>query len=529
MQPGLRGPPKKKGMCKMKKSKTLLALTLALSMLLAGCSGAAQTSGEEAAETEGKSISIGLTLAQSSLDPVKTVDGSSMIAESVIFDTLVDSRGGMPTVIEPMLASSWTVSDDGTEYVFTLREGVKFHDGTEMTAEDVVFTLERCMEEPVSASHFECIDTVEATGDYEVKVTLNSPNSMFLPSLGKVEAGIVSKAAVEAAGGDYMFEPIGTGPYMLDGECKSGQPFTLKAFDEYWGEKPDIDSVTYKVLPDSSTAVIALQNGEIDVLPDLNVNDLETVKNDENLKVIEQASNWFVHLTFNKTEAPFNDIRVRQALELAINKQDVLDAAYNGAGELANSPLCSIMTGYTEDLEFNKYNLEEAKKLMAEAGYADGFSTTILVRTDRSYIIKVAQVLQSEFAELGINLEIKELERAAWNEAQSTVNFDISIGALNWADSSSMLGFLYRSDGDHNFDKTYNNPEVDALLNEALQTSDLEKAGELYTEVVKLADEDKIVIPLFFPNDLMGLNKNLDGVVLGVNVYQRVNEWTLAE
>ncbi len=506
--------------------KRIAAMALACLVVLSGCTSKSESSG--GASSGEKEISIGLLSQQTSLDPQLTIDGTSMIAQSEnIYETLVDSKGETSSEIEPELATEWTVSEDNLVYTFTLRDDVYFHNGEKFKASDAKFTLERAASEAATASNYAAIESVEAPDDTTLIVTCKYVQANFLQLLGGHGASIVSEKAITEAGDDTNFLAVGTGPYKLEGECIPGQPFTLVAFEDYWGEQPDIQKINFKILPDASTAVIALQNGEVDFLPEISVADREMISSDENLEIHETPSFSFVHLTFNKSKEPFNDQRVREAISKAVNKQDILDVAYDGAGVVANSPLNSLQLGYTEDLPFETYDLEGAKALMKEAGYEDGFSVTVLVRSDKAFLMKVAQVLQSELAEINIDLQIEQMEKATWIEQCQNCEFDLTIGFLNWPNEDKMLSFLYKSDGDQNYDRCFNDPEIDAMLQQATETLDNEARGNIYTEIVKKADESMVVVPLFFPNEIAGANANVKGIHIYSNCYFPVQDWTL--
>ena len=519
----------------MRKNKKTTILLVCLAMLVSGCAGKpASTEGtasEKTVDTAAqKQVTIALLSQQTSLDPHTTIDGTSMIAQGGnIYNTLVDSKDEVSSEILPELATEWSVSDDNLVYTFKLRDNVVFHNGDKFTSADAKFSVERAMSEPVTASSFSMIDHVEAPDDTTLVITCKYIQANFLQVIGSLGGSIVSEKAVTEAGDNYKFHPIGTGPYKLEGECIPGQPFSLAAFVGYWGEQPQIQKINFKILPDASTAVIALQKGEVDFMPDLSVADMSIVDEDENLVVHQAPSFSFVHLTFNKSKPPFDNQKVREAIAKAVNKNDIIAASYDNAGALANAPLNSLQLGYTEDLPFDTYDLEGAKKLMEEAGYQDGFTTTVLVRTDKAFLMKVAQVLQAQLAEIGIDLQIEQMEKATWIEYLGNCDFDMTIGYLNWPSVDKMLSFLYKSDGDQNYDRCFNDPVIDEMLIKATQTMDTKERGQIYTDIIKRADESMVVVPLFFPAEIVGANAHIKGVTIYNNCYFPVKEWTLEE
>lgn len=521
----------------MKKLVSFLSILVIGTMLLTACGGAAAPTVEKAAAPaaaqveKAKEISIGMLTAQSSFDPATAIDGAAAVANTQIYDTLVDSKNGVSADIKPKLAKSWTVSDDGLTITFKLRDDVYFHNGEKFKAADVKYTFERAMVEEVTAPDVEVIKSVEVVDDYTVTFNLKSRSADFFLTMGNNGESIVNEKAIKAAGDRFKYEPVGTGPYMVDPNNKPspGQPFSLVANEKYWGGSPQIKKINFKIMLDLSTAVIALQKGEIDFLPDLPASAVKTVKADPKLQVIEAPSFWFLHLTFNKTKPPFSIQAVREAIGMAIKKQDLIDASFDGSGTPANSPLNSLMIGYTDKLPFENYDVAAAKKKLADAGYPNGFSTTCLIRMDKPWFIKIGQVLQAQLHEIGVEMTLKQLERPAWNTEMANRNFEMTIGGLNWPQTSYMLSFLYKSDGPHNYDKTFNNPQVDALLVSAQEETDYTKRAALYTQILNITAPFSLHIPLFFPSQIMGANAKLSGIKVYDNAYFPVFEWKLAD
>ena len=363
--------------------KRLLSLALVVMLVLSlftACGGdsAGTNPGGEAAPAapsgEKDSVIVAMNADPTGFDPQVTLDATAMMVMYNIYDTLVESDGACSSDIRPGLAESWDISDDNMVYTFHLKSGVKFHNGEPFTAADAKFTIERAMVEPATASYCASIDKVDAPDDSTLVVTLKVPFANFLMNLGGSFFGVVNEKAVTESGEDYGRNPVGTGPYKFV-SWSSGDNVVLAYNEDYHGEAPAIKNVTYRVLPDTSTALVALQNGEIDALPNSAPIDAPTIEADPNLNLYSAPGATIAYIGFNTQAAPFDNEKVRQAVKYAINKEEVFMGAQDGDGVLANSPLNEVMDGYNpDDPVMNPYDLEKAKALMAEAGYADGFS-----------------------------------------------------------------------------------------------------------------------------------------------------------
>lgn len=510
--------------------KKIIAIVLCIALsaaLFVGC-GSPSTSRSPAntAETGEKSVTFSLLSGPISLDPATTTDGSSLMVEIQLFNTLVYSKGGTSAVIEPELATDWEVSDDGLVYTFHLRDDVTFHDGKKFTAADAVYTFERVMVEPYTSYLAVMIDSVEALDDYTFQATLLYPFADFLMTIGGIYFGICSEDDI-TAGDDFMYKPVGTGPYKLEGSYVPGQSFSFVYNENYWGPEPDIKRINFRILPDTNTAVIALQNGEVDFVPSLTVNDIATVDADPNLTLYQEPSYTIHYVTFNKTCEPFSVKEVREAINYAINKEDLLIGAVDGVGSIANSPINSLMLGYTDKIPFNEYNVEAAKAKLAEAGYPDGFSCSLMVNSNNNVSMKMAQIIQNQLAAIGINVTIEELEKATWSDKLTNVNFEFAMATLNWSDTNNMVTYLYHTQGTFNYDHVYSSPEMDSMIDEASRILDTDRRIELYNSIAELGHEDMPIICLLFPNEIVGANKNIDGIEIIDNCVYPVCNWTL--
>jgi len=475
-----------------------------------------------------KEVRIVLETEPTGFDPQKVFSGSTMLVMFNIYDTLVDTDNACSTNIRPRLAESWDISDDGLTYTFHLRKGVKFHNGETLSSADVKYTIERAMVLPASADYCTMIKSVEAVDAQTVVVNLNMRFADFLQNFGNAYFSIVNEKAVKDAGADYGRKPVGTGPYQFV-KWVPGQSVTLQSFDEFWGGAVPIKNVTFKILPDKSTALIALQNGEVDAFPNTAPLDAATVKNDKNLTLYYAPGVTIVHMGLNCSIKPFNNKLVRQAIQYAIDKEEVFMGAQNGDGVIANSPLTETMLGYIKDTPpINPYNVEKAKELMAEAGYADGFTCTLIVFVQDN-MDKAAQIIQAQLKEIGIDVKIEIIEKAAIFDILTKGNYETYILGLNWPNSDNLLTFLYDTTGVFNWGGVYSNPEVDALLLEARKEINEVKRAELYQKIIEITYESGNKIPLYHPNQYFAANKDLKGIKIIDNCYFPVERWSWAQ
>ena len=514
--------------------KRLLSLALVVMLVLSlftacGGDGAGTNPGGEAAPAapsgEKDSVIVAMNADPTGFDPQVTLDATAMMVMYNIYDTLVESDGACSSDIRPGLAESWDISDDNMVYTFHLKSGVKFHNGEPFTAADAKFTIERAMVEPATASYCASIDKVDAPDDSTLVVTLKVPFANFLMNLGGSFFGVVNEKAVTESGEDYGRNPVGTGPYKFV-SWSSGDNVVLAYNEDYHGEAPAVKNVTYRVLPDTSTALVALQNGEIDALPNSAPIDAPTIEADPNLNLYSAPGATIAYIGFNTQAAPFDNEKVRQAVKYAINKEEVFMGAQDGDGVLANSPLNEVMDGYNpDDPVMNPYDLKKAKALMTEAGYADGFSCSIKLAAGQNRE-KVAQVVQAQLKEIGITASIETLEKGTYFEQMAVGNYEVYVGGLNWPDADDMLTYLFASDGPFNWGSVYSNPTIDELLVKARQENDAAKRSEMYQQIVKITDEDANKIPLYFPNQYFAAKNSLKGVRVIDNCYYPVASWS---
>jgi len=383
--------------------------------------------------------------------------GTSFDVSEQIYDGLVGfERGG--TSVVPALAEKWTVSKDGLEYVFQLRKGVKWHSNKnfqptrDFNADDVLFMIERQWKEThpffkvTSPNHSyfgdmgmpKLLKSVDKVDDYTVKIVLNRPEAPFLADLAMQWAGVQSKEYADAmlkAGTPERIDqdPIGTGPFSLV-QYQKDAIIRFKAHPAYWAGKAKIDDLIFSITPDASVRWAKVQKAECHVMPYPNPADLDSIRKDVNVQVLEQAGLNVGYLAYNTTKKPFDDVRVRKAINMAIDKNAIISAVYLSTGVAAINPIPPSMWSYNKAIKDDPFNPAEAKKMLAAAGYPNGFSTDLwAMPVQRPYnpnAKRIAELMQADLAKIGVTAEIKSFE---WGEYRKRMQAgEHQMGMLGW-------------------------------------------------------------------------------------------------
>jgi len=389
--------------------------------------------------------------------PAINTTGTSFDANEQIYDNLVDfERGG--TNVVPNLATKWTISKDGLEYIFHLRKGVKWHSNKNFTptrdfnADDILFMFERQWKENdpyfkvTSQNHAyfgdmgmpKLLKSVDKVDEYTIKITLNQPEAPFLSNLAMQFAGVQSKEyaiAMLKAGTPEKIdqEPLGTGPYQLV-QYQKDALIRYKAFDKYWDGKAKIDDLIFAITPDASVRWAKLQKGECHVMPYPNPADLDAIRKDPNITVLEQPGLNVGYLAYNTQKKPFDDVRVRKAINMSIDKKAIVSAVYLSTGVPATNPIPPTQWSYNKSIKDDAFNPAEAKKLLAAAGYPNGFTTDLwAMPVQRPYnpnAKRIAELMQADLAKVGVKAEIKSFE---WGEYRKRMqNGEHQMGMLGW-------------------------------------------------------------------------------------------------
>jgi peptide/nickel transport system substrate-binding protein len=379
-------------------------------ILLAAVCGLAMAAGAKAAETE---ITLGMQLEPPHLDPTA---GAAAAIREVTYANVYEglTRFAADGSILPGLASSWEIAPDGLSWVFNLRPGVTFHDGTPFTAEDVAFSFERAMAEDSTNAQkqlFEGINSVNVIDDVTVEIGLDAPKGSLLFNLAWGDAVILSPASAET----NRTNPVGTGPFRF-AQWVQGDRVELVAYEDYWGEKPKLEKVTFKFISDPTAAFAAMMAGDLDAFPVFPApENLAQFEADPRFQVVVGTTEGETILAINNARAPFDDIRVRQAIAHAIDRQAIIDGAMFGYGTPIGSHFAPHHPAYEDLTGLSEYDPEKARALLAEAGHAGGFATTLALPPP-SYARRGGEIVASQLRAVGIEPQIVNMEWAQWLE-----------------------------------------------------------------------------------------------------------------
>jgi len=431
---------------------------------------------------------LGVVLEPPHLDPTA---GAAAAIDEIVYANIYEglTRIGPGGDILPALAEDWDISDDGRTYTFKLRGGVKFHDGTVFDAADVKFSLERAMAEDSTNAQkvlFSAIDSIEVLDPVSLKITLKQPQGSFLYNMAWGDAVIV---APESADGNKE-KPIGTGPFKFENWAR-GSSVTIVKNADYWGEPAGLDRAEFRFIPDAAAAVTALLSGDVQAFPNLQAGDaLAQIKADPRFKVVIGATEGETILAINNGKKPFDDLKVRQAISHAVNRDEVILGATNGYGVPIGSHFSPANPAYVDLTATYPYDVERAKALLAEAGYPDGFSATLKLPPP-PYARLGGEIIASQLREVGINLEIVPMEWAQWLE-QVFTNKDYDLTIISHTEPDDIN--IYARD-DYYFD--YKSPEFKAVMTELDATADPEKRKELYSQAQRIIADDAVNVFLF--------------------------------
>ncbi len=492
----------------------------------------------------------------SRLDPADVTDGESIQRMDNIFEGLVEYEKGS-TEIKPCLAESWEISEDGTEIVFNLRKGVKFHDGTDFNADAVVFSFER-QYNPEHPYHqygewaywgymFSDVREMEKIDEYTVKLVLKEPNASIMTSLAMFTVAIVSPANAEKYKEDAFKNPSGTGPFKFV-EWVKDDHITLEANEDYWRERPKLDKLIFKVIPDPSARLLSLEVGEIQGMEYPNPADFDRIEANPDLKLLSEPGMNVGYMAMNTgygyVDANKNGIRdddeplektpgyfepltkkeVRKAINMAIDKEAIVRDIYMGTASVAKNGMPPFMLGYNDEIEDFPYDPERAKELLAEGGYPDGFEVTLHVMpVSRPYMFdppKIGEAIQSYLAAVGITVNFYQVDWGTY--LQETEAGQHQMCLLGWTgdngDPDNFMNVLYGLNaasigtaGNYAFYTSQTNQE---LLTQALRTYDVDKRASYYKKAQELIHEDAGWVYLAHANQNAVFRNNVVGYTL---------------
>lgn len=486
------------------KTKKFLALLIVVVLLftVTGCGGSNEGGGEAK-----DSLTIGIDSDAVALDPLRVNDTLTMSILSNVYEPLV--RMNNDSEIVPALATKWENSDDGLEYTFTLRTDATFHNGDPITAEDVKYSLEAAAESSYTGPYMNFIDKVEVLDEKTVKVTLQYAYAPFL-ALCTTYSQVVKEDFYKDGEVDMAKNPIGSGPYKFK-KWAQGDKIEFEAYDGYYQGAPAIKNLTYSIIPNSSTAALALESGEIDMSLNVATADIKAMKDKKGITMLEDPSSAFYFIGMNTKVDKLSDVRVRQAISKCINKQNLIDGALDGYGVPTNTFIAEGVLGYDPDFDPLPYDVEGAKKLMKEAGYPDGFKLSISIPENRS---KHAQIIQSDLAQIGIDLTIDIIETGKFWDDLENLDYEMMIMGWSYMVMDPDVGYysLYKKDDMAGNYTGFGNEKTDGLLAAGRTETDQKKRAEIYAELEKIVQTAAPYVPLYWRVDAVAHNENLTGV-----------------
>lgn len=495
------------------------AVLLVMLVAIAGCA---------LARTQGGTLNMAMGVDAIRLDPPDMSDNPSETVLRHIMDGLVEFDTDLN--IMPALATSWTMSDDGLTYTFQLREGVAFHDGSPFNAEAVAINFNRIITTSLrrTSLYEPFIASVEATGPYTVVFTLKAPFGAFIYHLAHGAGLIQSPLALETYGADVGRNPVGTGPFKFVNWIP-GDRIEVEANEAYWGGQPSLDRIVFHVVPEAVTRVFRLETGETHIagrLPPTQVPRLE-VNPDVNLMI--ESTIRTIYLGFNNQKPPLDDVRVRQAINYALDKELLCEAVMGGFAEPSDSPLAPATWGYFPTGGY-PYNPEKAKALLADAGFGDGLKLTLWTPQGR-YLqdYETAIAVQGMLADVGIDLRVEVIEWAAYIGALERGDQELYL--LGWAPSTGdgdwVLRPLFHSSEwppRNNF-SFYANPEVDKRIDAGMTSAGMERYGH-YAIAQYLIREDAPWAFLYVLKEVNGVHATVQGVeFLPIEIVLAKNAW----
>jgi len=448
--------------------------------LFLGVAGAALLAGMAAAKTD---ITVALQLEPPHLDPTSAAAGAiDSVLYSNVFEGLTRFMGDGSVV--PGLAASWEISDDGLSYTFTLRDGVTFHDGTTMDAEDVKFTFDRILAEDSANAQkalYSAISAVEVIDPTTVRMTLSEPNGNMLFNLAWGDAVIVAPESIE----NIKQQPIGTGPFKFD-SWTQGDSIEISQYADYWGEQPALTEATFKFISDPTAAFAAMMAEDVDVFSGFPApENLPQFEADPRFQVLVGSTEGETILAMNNKEAPFDDLRVRRAVSYAIDRQSIIDGAMFGYGTPIGTHFAPHNPAYVDLTSMSAYDPQRARALLAEAGLPDGFETTLYLPPP-SYARRGGEIIAAQLAEVGIKAEIINVEWAQWLETVFRgKNFGLSI-----VSHTEPMDIGIYANPDYYFQ--YDNPAFQELMSTLNATTDPDTRTNLLAKAQEIIAGDAV-------------------------------------
>ncbi len=497
-----------------------LATLLLMAVVVTGLAFA--TGVQETGLVDRDTLTIGMGAEPESLDPVNMTSApAATVGEHVVERLIYMEEDGSLT---PMLATSWDSNDESTVWTFEIREGVEFHDGEPLNAEAVAANLQRFVDPEVGAAYaflLGDVEEIEAVGEYTLQVTLSQPFAPILSHLSHSFVGIVSPAQLDGLAPDETFEiPVGTGPYEMI-EWNRGESIALTVNEGYWGDVPQIPNVNFSFIPESSALIVALETGEIDAMMRVPPQEVARLEADPDIEVVRQASVRTIYIGFNNVREPFTDVRVRKALNHAVDKEAIVNGLFEGF-TVSDAPVVPAVFGHQTVGPYD-HDPELARELLAEAGYPDGFEMTLHHPTGRYPLdATVAEVIQDQLSEVGVDVTLETREWSSFldytaqpPEAAEYDAFLLGWGTVTLDADYGLYALLHSNQWNPNGNNRgfYRNERFDELLDQARTNTSQSAREQFYAEAMEIVWDDAPWIFLYNQGQVNANRTYVEGLI----------------
>lgn len=466
-------------------------------------------------------LTVGQGADVTSFDPHIGKETPAVAVTNHIYDTLVDTDPVTGEIVA-QIAESWEVLSP-VSYRFHIRKGIKFHNGEDLTADDVKFSLDRAIASGSVSYIVDFIKEVKIEDDYTVTVTTKAPYGPTLSNLAVPFAAIVPKDYVSSNPDILKTKPVGSGPYKFVSWAQNDS-VVLQAYDSYYAGAPKTKNLVFKVIPEAAQRTIALETGELDISYDILVSDLKRVKGNKDLTLLEAPSLTCFYISFNMKKAPFDNKLVRQAINMAIDRQLIVDTVNSGTGAPADEIIAPAVFGYYSTGVW-EYNPTKAKALLAEAGFPNGFSCTLWVNNNQSRV-EICQAIQEMLREIGITVKVEVMEFGTFISRSTAGEHDM--GYFGWVTSTKDADYTYYSlehstqqgaPGNRSF---IADPTVDSLVETGRTSADTKVRLEAYKNLAIALKDIANNAPILYTAITAGANKDVQGFVLDPIGYHRL-------
>lgn len=485
-------------------------LFLALSLGLAACSGggeAVDTGGGTGDGSGGGTLVAAISGEPDQLDPQSTTSYFSFQVLENVYDTLVQPDENLE--MQPALAESWDTSEDGMTWTFHLREGVTWHDGSPFTADDVVYSFNRIIDEDL-ANSWRLVDVEEITAvdEHTVEFRMSQPAANLLPNLGGFKGvAVVQQENVES--GEIGSHPIGTGPFTFESYA-SGSSINLAANEDYWDGAPEVAGVEFQFITEATTAMSALDSGQVHWTDNVPPQQVESLQGGQH-ELGQVGSNDYWYVTMNEAEEPFDSVEVRRAIAFAIDREAITEAVMFGNAQVNQLAIPESSEWYVEHHPYT-HDPAQAEQLLEEAGVEPGSLTVdMMVTNEYPETVQAAQIMADQLGEVGITLNIRTLDFGAWLDEQGNGTWDmLMLGWLGNIDPDSFYYAQHHSEGSNNH-QGYSNPEVDQLLEDGRTELDQQARHDIYAEAARTIADEASYIYLYNPDVVQVWSSDVGG------------------